>query len=147
MELFLLKAESRQWYHIISHPESAAGSVVQHFVTVITVASLMYIRGWGSETTYSLRWPLLSVPLVQPHHWRHCTRSPRTALSLFPGFPSIHLHSQSPQLQEKVWWNREQTKKKKKKKKNTTSLNLENNVEYGYVCRELCHFYVQILKN
>lgn len=71
------------------------------------------------ETTYSSRWPLLSGPLVQPHHWRHCTHSPPTAPAWCPGFPGIRLHSQSPRLQEKVWW---------EEKQNTKGINLENKV-------------------
>lgn len=71
------------------------------------------------ETTYSSRWPLLSGPQVRPHHWRHCTHSPPTAPVWCPGFPGTRLHSQSPQLQEKVWW-------ENNTKENTKGINLEN---------------------
>lgn len=80
------------------------------FAVAMTAACLTHTQGRGPETTYSSRWPLLFGPLVQPHRWRHCTRSPPTAPAWCPGFPGIRLHSQSPRLQEKVWWEKNKTK-------------------------------------
>lgn len=104
LDLLLLKAVNGPRCCIIYCAESAAGSATWLLVVAMIAARPMRVQDRVPETTHSSRWPLLSGPPAQPRHWKHCTRSPPTAPVWCPGFPGIHLHSQSPQLQEKVWW-------------------------------------------
>ena len=89
-----------------------------------TAAASCTCRVCALEITHSSRWPWLSAPPEPPRHWRRCTRSPLTAPVWCPGSPSIHLHSQSPQLQEKGGERGEKHQRYKLRKQSSKQLHL-----------------------